>query len=176
MIKLKTIASATFALLVLVQASLIAADCGRGCCPKCKTPCVLKVEEGTEEKHCWNIEKKTVCIPRVRFSWQWPFQKKKCSDCSASCSDQNCCTPPKLGRSRVVNTLVKHTYECPVCKYSWEPRKCATCTTCTSGCCADASSAQPAVPASEVQLTSAVRPAVESKVQFRLSDSQGAKQ
>ena len=168
--KIKTITSISFALIVLVQSALNAGNCGKSCCPKCKTPCVLKVEEGTEEKYCWNIEEKTVCIPKVRFSWQWPFQKKKqCSDCSASCSCKTCCNPPKLGRSRVVNTLVKHTYECPACKYSWEPQKCSPC---ESSCCNTTASVQPAVPANKnVRLTAAATSAKTATAQFRLSDS-----
>ena len=68
----------------------------KSCCPKCKTCCELKVEEGTEEKHCWKVESKVICIPRVAFSWQWPFKKKSCKqECDANCK-KPCCAPPKL--------------------------------------------------------------------------------
>lgn len=120
----------TFLLLVTVLPStLFAGGVCRSCCPKCNTPCVLNVEEGTETKHCWKLEEKTVCIPRVTFSWQWPFQKKK--TCGGASCDQagcvTCCKPPKIARSRTVCVLVKHEYECPVCKYTWEPKKTVPC-------------------------------------------------
>lgn len=101
------------------------------CCPKCSTPCVLKVSEGTESKHCWKIESKTICIPKVRFSWQWPGQKKKsCGNCDSSCDGtcgKSCCEPPIFGRSREICVLIKHEYECPQCKYSWEPKEKENC-------------------------------------------------
>ena len=128
--KFSNIGTASLALTLAVFASsaLAGGICKKSCCPKCKTPCVLKIEEGTEEKHCWKIEEKVVCIPRVTFSWQWPFQKKKCkTQCDAGCS-KPCCAPPKLARSRTVLRLVKHEYECPTCKYVWEPKECTPCT------------------------------------------------
>lgn len=113
----------------------------KNCCPKCSTPCTLKVEEGTEEKHCWNIKSKTVCIPKVRFSWQWPWDPK--TSCASKGCDQNCdggcgkCLPPIYGRSRTICVLEKHTYECPKCKYTWEPLETNSCGNggCTTGCC-----------------------------------------
>ncbi|MFN3192364.1 MAG: hypothetical protein ACE361_17770 [Aureliella sp.] len=112
--------------------SVVAGDiCRNASCPKCETCCELKVEEGTEEKHCWKTEKKTVCIPKVTFSWQWPFQKKKSQqNCDASCN-KPCCEPPKLAKTRKVCTLVKETFECPVCKYKWGPKESTPCTVCT---------------------------------------------
>ncbi|MEM7476813.1 MAG: hypothetical protein AAF483_17655 [Planctomycetota bacterium] len=148
-----------FAIMIAGQSWVFAdGNCKKSCCPKCKTPCVLKVEQGTEEKHCWKIEEKVVCIPRVTFSWQWPWEKKSkgCSsgcdtDCDGSCCTPNC-PPPKLARSRTVKTLVKHEYECPVCKYSWEPRSCEPCTA------YHAAPAQTMAPAPAPQPTPAVQP------------------
>ncbi len=107
-------------------------QCTEACCPKCSTPCVLKVSPGTETRYCWKLESKTVCIPRVRFSWQWPWEKKEpCRDPSCDGHCGTCCPPPLKGRSRQICVLVKHEYECPKCKYSWEPVSADDC--CASG-------------------------------------------
>lgn len=134
-LKARNIALAACSFALLLTSSISAGDrCKKSCCPKCSTPCVLKVEPGTETKHCWKVETKTICIPKVSFSWQWPFQKaKKCtSKCDVSCN-LPCCAPPKLSRSRQVKRLVKHEYECPSCKYTWEAKEPCACSTCT-GC------------------------------------------
>ncbi|MFK7734586.1 MAG: hypothetical protein AB8B50_01070 [Pirellulaceae bacterium] len=125
--RVKRFAAVALVLAALCSPVLAGGKSKKSCCPKCKTCCELKVEEGTEEKHCWKVESKVVCIPRVTFSWQWPFQKKKCKQtCDANCM-KPCCAPPKLARTRTVCTLVKHTYECPSCKYKWVPKEAATC-------------------------------------------------
>lgn len=87
-------------------------------CPRCRTTCCeLKVEQGEKEKHCWNVECKTICIPRVVFPWQ-----------------KSCCDPSVNNGAwtRKVRVLKKHTYTCPTCEYSWSPvdRGC-----CGVGCC-----------------------------------------
>ena len=136
--KTRSFKSQCLALLLVLGALLSPSYAGDGkaCCPKCKTCCELKVEEGTEEKHCWKVKPKVICIPRVTFSWQWPWDKKKCdSKCDASC-DGGCnkpgCAPPKLARTRTVCTLEKHTYECPTCKYKWVPKEATSCASITS--------------------------------------------
>lgn len=115
-------------------------------CPQCTEPCYPTVTKGKETRHCWGVETKTICIPRVRWPWEtWGKGDGKsggCGDkcdskahggkghggkcaggkCGAKCPEVNC-LEPKCGRTRVVNVLVKHTYECSVCKYTWEPAK-----------------------------------------------------
>lgn len=133
--QLARIGTAAALLVLLGTSSVLAGDkCRKACCPQCETCCELKIEEGTEEKHCWKTKEKTVCIPKVTFSWQWPFQKKKACEqnCDASCN-KPCCAPPKLSRTRKVCTLVKETFECPVCKYKWVPKEETPCTTCEVG-------------------------------------------
>ncbi len=142
----KTLAAA-FILSFLALSSLLsyAGDaCGLSC-PKCKQEfvCQLKVEETKESHHCWDIETKTICIPPVTFPWQ-----KKCNDdgcttdgCTAgSCTAGDGCTDScckkshscfsklfawmshdSCGKTRCVKSLKKRTYECPACKYTWEP-------------------------------------------------------
>ena len=81
-------------------------------CPRCHETCYPTVTKDKEEKQCWNVETKTICIPKVRFPWE------------SRCCDKGCgkdgCLPPKPGRTRTVNVLVPHKYECSTCKYSWD--------------------------------------------------------
>lgn len=84
----------------------------RAFCPHCGDACYPTVTKGTETKHCWNVDTKAICIPKVRFPWE------------SSCCDKGCgkdgCVPPKCGRTKYVNVLTKHEYECSTCKYSWD--------------------------------------------------------
>lgn len=91
-------------------------------CPKCGNVCYPTVKEGKEKKHCWEVKTKTICIPKVRFPWE-----KSCSD---SCCDKQC-EQPKCGRTKCVRVLMKCEYECPKCKYSWDPVPCG----CEKGGC-----------------------------------------
>lgn len=81
-------------------------------CPRCRATCYPTVTKGTEEKQCWEVETKTICIPKVRFPWE-----TKC--CNKGCGKDGC-VPPKCGRTKYVNVLVPHKYECSTCKYSWD--------------------------------------------------------
>lgn len=84
----------------------------RAFCPHCGDACYPTVTKGKETKHCWNVETKAICIPKVRFPWE------------KSCCDKGCgkdgCVPPKCGRTKYVDILLKHEYECSTCKYSWD--------------------------------------------------------
>lgn len=84
-------------------------------CPHCGNVCYPKVSDGKKKKHCWKVEKKTICIPKVRFPWE--------KDCGDACCDESC-PQPKCGRTKCVKVLMKHEYECHVCKYSWNPAPC----------------------------------------------------
>ena len=115
--------------------------CDDGCatCPQCDTCCQLNVDEDKEKKHCWNVEYKEICIPRVVFPWQ-----------------KSCCAPYANNGAKVktVRVLKKHSYECPTCKYSWTPVDTGCC---SDGCCdagGDVSAGQaplvsPTIPAAE---------------------------
>ncbi len=39
-------------------------------CPHCSSPCRPVVHKENETKHCWGIQCKTICIPRVTFPWE----------------------------------------------------------------------------------------------------------
>lgn len=91
---------------------------GRGIkCPSCCDDCVLSAEKSTETKHCWEVETKTICIPRITFPWQ------RCGGCgNKRCEGKDgCSTPPPLNgaKSKCVKILVKHEYECTTCKYKF---------------------------------------------------------
>lgn len=76
-------------------------SCGRQRCPKCECEdCVLVAAPAEVTKVCFQTEQKLVCIPKVRLPWQ------------------QCC-PPTRAKSRVVNTLKLHAYQCPTCSYTW---------------------------------------------------------
>jgi hypothetical protein len=94
-------------------------DCGYGKrvhCPRCSEPCYPTVSKDMEKKHCWCVETKTICIPKIRFPWE-----RHSGDCCAS--KDGCCPQPKCGRTKCVRVLVKKEYECPVCKYNFDVDK-----------------------------------------------------
>lgn len=116
-----------FCLLVLAAASgssLLAGDrCCDGvetvCCPACDYVCRFSCEKVTETNHCYNVECKPICIPRVTFPWQ------KC--CEADCG------PARCAKVKVVNTLVKKEYECTRCQHKWTPVRKGCCNGCNQG-------------------------------------------
>ncbi len=85
-----------------------AAPCRCGC-PQCGEPCVPKVEQVQEKKHCWKVECETICIPAIRLPWAW------------------CEEPLKCGRTKTVRKLKKVEYECPSCKYTWSAQSACDC-------------------------------------------------
>ncbi len=72
-------------------------------CPQCHNDhCVLSIKQVCDEKLCYKTEQKVVCIPKVHWPW-----------------DQDC--RPVTSKSRTVNVLEKHVYQCSRCAYVWEP-------------------------------------------------------
>lgn len=70
-------------------------------CPKCETDvCSLERKEIKAKKSCFKVEQKIICIPNVRLPWQ------------------KCC-PDRASKTRTINVLKKHSYECPSCSYKW---------------------------------------------------------
>lgn len=116
-------------------------------CPRCAEPCYPTVTKAKETRHCWGVETKTICIPRITWPWEtWgdngKGKGKACDnggktacDGKAGCGRGKCgrgkgakcpevnCIEPKCGRTRTVNVLMKHSYECSVCKYTWDAGK-----------------------------------------------------
>ena len=99
-------------------------------CPHCGGNCYPTVTKETETKSCWDVESKTICIPRVRFPWEPGGCGKGCGGkgggkdgkaCGKYGCGDVCCPAPKCGRTKCVNVLMKYEYECTVCKYSWDP-------------------------------------------------------
>ena len=113
----------------------VQAACGTGsaCCPKCKTSCSLKAEKVDVEKSCFEVESKTICIPRVVFPWQMPKKKSNCS----SCDGYGCSTCVNNGATaRTVRILKTKKYKCPECKYTWSAKEPCCSGGCASGGCA----------------------------------------
>ena len=97
------------------------------CCPCKKCPscdCSLEAKMVDVEKSCFEVETKTICIPRVVFPWQ---RKKACGSCD-SCDGSGCNSCVNNGaKTRCIRVIKKKKYTCPECRYSWTPN--------TSGCC-----------------------------------------
>jgi hypothetical protein len=155
-------------LLATTSLSKALADCGGGCCthqcPNCNATCRSKVSEGKEEKHCWDTKCETVCIPRITFPWE-----KCCTKVGDGCCGKCCPAPAPCGKVITVRRLMKHEYECPVCKYSWEVNDCGGCNGCSGGGCT-AQKQQPQRAPADVRSTPVVEfgvpalPTVESPV------------
>ncbi len=107
-----------------------------GCCrrcPACDYVCKLDAEKGEEDRLCFDVESKVVCIPRVVFPWQ----KKSCASCT-SCDGNGCSHCVNNGaRARKVCVLKPSSYQCPKCKYTWSAEKRGSCRGgCSDGNCA----------------------------------------
>ncbi len=69
-------------------------------CPKCQNDCCqLEAKPEEQERSCFKVEQKLICIPTVRLPWQ------------------KCC--PSTSKTRTINVLKTHTYKCPGCDYVW---------------------------------------------------------
>lgn len=109
----------TFAVLAAGATTTRAADadvrysCCDNKCHSCgKSMCKLQVECVPNEKECYEIECKQICVPSIRFPWM------KC--CGSRCG-------------RVINVKVPKpkTYECGRKKvYTWKVEKCPNCGAC----------------------------------------------
>lgn len=76
-------------------------QCGCVQCPQCDGEmCKLELDNSKVKKTCFKVEQKAVCIPPVRMPWM------------------KCC-PPGTSKTRTINVLKTHKYECPNCSYKW---------------------------------------------------------
>lgn len=92
-------------------ASAAAPECQFGCHALECRQCCPKVGTETEKKKCWEVERKEICIPPVRFPW-------------TRCGQLGC------GRVRAISVLVrKEAGTVERCKYEWKVEGCAPCTT-----------------------------------------------
>ena len=144
---LKTFSRAILAVLVVVSAGQLFSSTDAtaglwgtrlldqtGCCrrcPACDHVCNLDAEQTEEEKTCFDVETKVICIPRVVFPWQ---KKKSCSSCDA-CDGQGCRSCVHNGaKTRKVCVLKTFKYMCPKCKYTWSAEKKPCAAPCERGC------------------------------------------
>ena len=133
--------------------------CGHRCpaCPKCSHKiCTVSVEKTKEEHHCFNVECKEICVPKITLPcWTDAIPFFKCKDKSCECGDKcptkECCDAPRCGYVKVVKVLKKHEYECDSCGYKWkieEPCNACPSGACSTGACVTRGQAAPATPAS----------------------------
>ena len=95
-------------------------------CPSCD--CSLEAEMVNVEKSCFEVERKTICIPRVVFPWQ---HKKSRGSCD-SCDGRGCTSCVNNGaKTRCISVLKKKKYTCAECKYTWTAN---TGSCCDGGC------------------------------------------
>lgn len=130
---------------------------GCTCCPVCDHVCNLDAEQIEEEKTCFKVESKAICIPRVVFPWQ-RSKKAACASCDA-CDGQGCTACVHNGaRVRKVCVLKTEKYKCPACKYTWTAEKKDTCGcpgACDGGCnggCDSGCAALPTTPVMDAPL------------------------
>lgn len=134
---------AAFMMAAMMSQPQVQAGCGLGsiCCPKCEGSCTLKSEKVDVEKKCFEVESKTICIPRVVFPWQTSKKKSGCSSCDL-CDGVGCNSCVHNGATtRTIRVLKTKKYKCPECKYTWSADKPSSCdsgcseTGCASGSC-----------------------------------------
>ena len=105
--------------------------CGRcKMCPNCD--CSREAKMVDVEKSCFEVETKTICIPRVVFPWQ----RKKAGESCDSCDGNGCNSCVNNGaKMRCIRVIKKKKYTCPECKYSWTPNTTGACDgACDEGC------------------------------------------
>jgi hypothetical protein len=79
-------------------------ECSESFVPPPQEYCELEISEGKESKTCFEIDYKTICIPKVVPPWR------------------QCCEPI-CAEARSVKVLKTKKYECPVCNYKWTVKK-----------------------------------------------------
>lgn len=105
--------------------------------------CVYTPEETTEEKHCWCVECKAICIPQIRCPWEPGGSKLTCfnwfhgdrneRECSDICGSSRG-VQPRCGEIKHVRDLKKQTYEVEACKWKAEIRRLPPCCDCPNAC------------------------------------------
>ncbi len=114
--------------------------CHRGvsqstCC--CEPVCCPQRVVEKEEKTCWKVSSKFVCIPGFRFPWECCNSCGAGSNCCENCGGCCSCGTPLCGTVRCVNILEQHKYECEKCGYLWEVKCVRTnrdCQRCPANC------------------------------------------
>ena len=87
-------------------------------CPQCH--CEVTKEEGKVKKHCYEVECKQICIPKVRIPWHLLGQAfSNGSKCDTGDCDAGDCSQKPCGEVRTIRVLKKKEYECKVCKCKW---------------------------------------------------------
>ena len=132
---------------------------GLGCINPKDCRCELSTKEVAVEKSCFEVECKTICIPKVVFPWQtgkgcfglglFGCSQSSCDGCDASicdgdgCDGSGCSNGVNNGAfTKTVKVLSKKKYTEPGTEYSWSVNKGSDC---DAGCdTAQAASKSPA--------------------------------
>lgn len=97
----------------------------QACCPKCK----CSVSKEAVKKHCYGVECKTICIPRITFPWQTVCRHVGDAVCDGGCEEgcdgscTSCPSPLNGAKLKTVRILKKFEYTCERCKYRWTPTR-----------------------------------------------------
>lgn len=141
---------------------LCSRGCSDNCCAEqacCATKCVPEYKSVKVKKHCWQTECEEVCIPPVTLPcckclFKGAFCRRgKCQGCADGCSSGDCCGSGCRNneccrnsllqrmfsccagcRTRCVNRLKKHEYECEETAVEW---KCVRTGCCDQGACCE---------------------------------------
>lgn len=121
--------------LALMAEKTIAQNDGCCDCPECgRKVCTGKVEMKKVKKTLFSVEKKDICIPKIRFPWQ--IRRDNCgTQCDSSCDANGNCgiCQPLCGRVKTVKVLKKRSIECDKCGYKWEITTVESTPCCNSG-------------------------------------------
>jgi hypothetical protein len=79
-------------------------ECSQAFCPPAEEYCELCVTQEKVEHECFEVDYKTICIPKVIPPWR--------RGCEPVCAE-----------ARSVKVLTTKKYECPACQYKWEVRQ-----------------------------------------------------
>ena len=109
--------------------------------------CVPKREATKEERSCWCVKQKNICVPPILCPWEpggtpintfdWlekllghgeSVDKPRCCECRPGCRCVRC------GDVRQVRDLVEKTYEFNACDWKWEVRRLPPCRCGRCGC------------------------------------------
>ncbi len=139
MLKKMIVSSVVFAAVAMTTATT--ASAGKlGCINPADCRCELTSKEVDVEKSCFEVESKTICIPKVVFPWQtghgcfglglFGCSKSACDSCDSAdgCEASGCDTSVHNGAfTKTVKVLSKKKYTEPGCEYKWSVKEDGSC-------------------------------------------------
>ncbi len=139
MLKKMIVNSVVFVAVAMTTATT--ASAGKlGCINPADCRCELSSKEVDVEKTCFEVESKTICIPKVVFPWQtgngclglglFGCSKSACDSCDSAdgCEAAGCDTSVHNGAfTKTVKVLSKKKYTEPGCEYKWSVKEDGSC-------------------------------------------------